>query len=68
MVNMKHKKSNLQNYVVYNDSELNSIRKYLKDIAMISHKGGYPEYEIGKLADIINVGGETVEHYLGSVR
>jgi len=68
MVNMKHKKSNLRNYVVYNDSELNDIRKYLKDIAMISHKGGYPEYEIGKLANIINIGGETVEHYLGSVR
>jgi len=64
---MKMKKDNPRNHVVYNDSELGEIRKYLKDIAMISNKGGYPQYEIGKLADIVNLGGETVEHYLGLV-
>jgi len=64
---MKFKKGNPRNYIVYNDSELKEIRKYLKDIAMISHKGGYPQYEIGKIADIIEMGGETVENYLGLV-
>jgi len=65
---MKSKKSNLRNHVVYTDSELNEIRRYLKDIAMISNKGGYPKYEIGKLANMIEMGGETVEHYFGSVK
>jgi len=64
---MKFKKDNPRNYIVYNDSELKEIRKYLKDIAMISHKGGYPQYEIGKIADLIEMGGETVENYLGLV-
>jgi hypothetical protein len=67
MVNMRVKKDDPRNHVVYNNSELKEIRKYLKDIAMISHKGGYPQYEIGKLADIVDLGGETVEHYLGLV-
>ena len=65
---MKFKKDNLRNHIVYNDSELKEIRKYLKDIAMISHKGGYPQYEIGKIADLIEMGGETVENYLGLVQ
>jgi hypothetical protein len=65
---MKFKKGNPRNHIVYNDSELKEIRKYLKDIAMISHKGGYPQYEIGKIADIIEMGGETVENYLGLVQ
>jgi hypothetical protein len=64
---MKSKKDNPRNHIVYNDSELKEIRKYLKDIAMISHKGGYPQYEIGKIADLIDLGGETVENYLGLV-
>jgi hypothetical protein len=67
MVNMKHKKDNPRNHIVYRDSELKEIRKYLKDIAMISHKGGYPQYEIGKIADLLELGGETVENYLGLV-
>lgn len=65
---MKLKKGNSRNHVVYNDSELKEIRKYLKDIAMISNKGGYPQYEISKLAEIVDLGGETVEHYLGLVK
>jgi hypothetical protein len=64
---MKCKKNSPRNHIVYNDSELKEIRKYLKDIAMISHKGGYPQYEIGKIADLIDMGGETVENYLGLV-
>lgn len=65
---MSSKTNNPRNHVVYSDSELNEIRKYLKDIAMISNMGGYPQYEIGKVASIINVGGETVEHYFGLVK
>jgi len=65
---MRVKKDNPRNHIVYNDSELKEIRKYLKDIAMISHKGGYPQYEIGKIADLIEMGGETVENYLGLVQ
>lgn len=53
--------------VVYNDEELSTMRKYLKDIAMMSNKGEYPKYEIGKLAAIINLGGETVENYIDRV-
>lgn len=53
-----------RNHIVYTDVELNTMRKYLKDIAMVSNKGGYPEFEIGKLASIINMGGETVENYI----
>lgn len=64
---MRIKKDNPRNHVVYNDSELKEIRKYLKDIAMMSNRGLYPKYEIGKLADIIEMGGETVENYLGLV-
>jgi len=65
---MRVKKDNPRNHIVYNDSELKEIRKYLKDIAMISHKGGYPQYEIGKIANLIELGGETVENYLGLVQ
>lgn len=57
-------RNNLRNHVVYNDSELSEMRKYLKDIAIVSNRGGYPKYEIGKLAGMLNIGGETVEHYL----
>lgn len=61
---MKSAKNNSLNHVVYTQTELSVMRKYLKDIAMISNKGGYPEYEIGKIASILNIGGETVEHYV----
>jgi Mn-dependent DtxR family transcriptional regulator len=61
---MNPKKSNPRNHIVYNDVEMSEMRKYLKDIAMISNKGGYPKYEIGKIAGLLNLGGETVEHYL----
>jgi len=44
------------------------MRKYLKDIAMMSNKGEYPKYEIGKLASMLNIGGETVENYIDSIR
>ena len=64
---MSSKKNNLRNHVVYNDNELNQMRKYVKDILMISKKGGCPEYEIGKLVGMLNLGGETVEHYFGLV-
>jgi hypothetical protein len=64
MVNMRVKKDNLRNHVVYNNSELKEIRKYLKDIAIMSSRGQYPEYEIGKVANLINIGGETIENYL----
>lgn len=59
-----HRKKMSRNHVVYTDAELNTMRKYLKDIAMVSNKGGYPEFEIGKLASILNIGGETVENYI----
>ena len=58
------KKNYSRNHIVYTDGELKTMRKYLKDIALVSNKGGYPEYEIRKLASLINVGGETVEHYI----
>lgn len=61
---MIHRKNMSRNHIVYTDVELNTMRKYLKDIAMVSNKGGYPEFEIGKLASIINMGGETVENYI----
>jgi hypothetical protein len=61
---MRKTKGNPRTHVVYNDAELTEMRKYLKDISMMSNKGEYPKYEIGKLASIINLGGETVEHYL----
>lgn len=64
---MSSKKNNLRNHVVYTDSELSSMRKYLKDIAMMSNKGEYPKYEIGKLASMLNIGGETVENYIESI-
>jgi len=65
---MSSKKNNLRNHVVYTDSELGNMRKYLKDIAMMSNKGEYPKYEIGKLASMLNIGGETVENYIDSIR
>lgn len=65
---MSSKKNNLRNHVVYTDSELSSMRKYLKDIAMMSNKGEYPKYEIGKLASMLNIGGETVENYIEAIR
>ena len=61
-------RDNPKNHVVYNNSELNEIRKYLKDIAIMSSQGQYPQYEIGKIASIINVGGETVENYFDRVK
>jgi hypothetical protein len=61
---MVSKKDNPRTHVVYNNSELNAMRKYLKDINMLSNTGNYPKYEIGKLANMIELGGETVEHYL----
>jgi hypothetical protein len=61
---MTSKKDNPRNHVVYNNSELNVMRKHLKEIAMLSNKGEYPKYEINKLATMIELGGETVEHYL----
>lgn len=64
---MSSKKSNPRNHVVYTDSELSNMRKYLKDIAMMSNKGEYPKYEIGKLASMLNIGGETVENYIESI-
>jgi len=60
-------KSNPRTHVVYNNEELSQMRKYLKDIMMMSNKGEFPKYEIGKLSKIINLGGETVEHYLKMV-
>jgi Mn-dependent DtxR family transcriptional regulator len=59
-------RDNPKNHVVYNNSELSEIRKYLKDIAMLS--AGQCQYEIGKIASIINVGGETVENYFERVK
>jgi hypothetical protein len=64
---MRNQKKDLRNCVVYNDLELNTMRKYLKDIAKVSNAGNYPKYEIGKLASMLNVGGETYEHYSGDV-
>lgn len=64
---MNPRKGNPRTHVVYNDAELSEMRKYLKDVAMISNKGGYPKYEIGKIAGLLNFGGETVEHYLNLV-
>lgn len=64
---MISRKDNPRTHVVYNNVELSEMRKYLKDITMISNKGGYPKYEIGKIAGLLNLGGETVEHYLNLV-
>jgi Mn-dependent DtxR family transcriptional regulator len=64
---MSSKKNNPRNNVVYSDSELSDMRKYLKDISKVSNKGGYPKYEIGKLANMLNIGGETVENYINSM-
>ncbi len=61
------KQKDLRNHIVYSDSELKLMQKYLKDISMMSNKGDYPKYEIGKLASLINIGGETVENYLDRV-
>ena len=60
-------KKDIRNHVVYNNSELSEMRKYLKDIMIVSNKGGYPKSEISKLANMLNLGGETVEHYLDLV-
>jgi hypothetical protein len=62
---MVSKKTSLRNLIVYNDNEITTMRKYLKEIMMVSNKGGFPQYEIGKLADVINYGGETMENYVG---
>jgi hypothetical protein len=64
---MKNYKTDLRNHVVYNNNEIATMRKYLKDIAMVSNKGGFPAYEIGKLASIINLGGETADNYFETV-
>jgi hypothetical protein len=61
---MVSNKGNPRTHVVYNDEELSQMRKYLKDIMVMSNKGEFPKYEIGKLSKMINLGGETVEHYL----
>jgi hypothetical protein len=60
-------KKNIRNRVVYNNAELSEMRKYLKDIMIVSNKGGYPKSEIGKLAGMLNLGGETLEHYIEMV-
>jgi len=60
---MKNQKVNLTDGVVYNNFEISTMRKYLKDIAMISNKGNFPKYEIEKLASVLNLGGETVDNY-----
>jgi hypothetical protein len=60
-------KKNIRNHVVYSDSEMKLMQKYLKDISMMSNKGDYPKYEIGKLASMFNLGGETLENYLDRV-
>lgn len=60
---MVSNKDNPRTHVVYNNEELSQMRKYLKDIMVMSNKGEFPKYEIGKLSKMINLGGETVEHY-----
>lgn len=64
---MKNQKKDLRNCIVYNDAEIVTMRKYLKDIAKVSNAGNYPKYEIKKLADMLNLGGETYEHFVGDV-
>lgn len=61
---MVSNKGNPRTHVVYNNEELSQMRNYLKDIMVMSNKGEFPKYEIGKLSKMINLGGETVEHYL----
>lgn len=61
-------RDNPKNHVVYNNSELSEMRKYLKDIAILSSQGQYPKYEISKIANMINLGGETVENYFDRVK
>lgn len=61
---MSFKNGNPRNHVVYDDSEMSAMRKYAKDILVLSKKGACPEYEIGKLVGMLNLGGETVENYI----
>lgn len=61
---MSFKNGNPRNHVVFDDSELSAMRKYAKDILMTSKRGNCPEYEVGKLVSILNLGGETVENYI----
>lgn len=58
------RKLNPMTQVVYNDVEINQMTKLLADITAVSIKGGFPKYEIGKLANLVNLGGETVENYI----
>lgn len=65
---MVAKKINPKTQVVFNDKEISEMQKILADINFVSAKGGHPVYEIGKLADIINLGGETVENYIDRMK
>lgn len=65
---MSKKQSNPRNQVVFSDDEIKDMQKYLADILHISMLGNCPEYEINKIASILNFGGETVENYMDRVK
>ena len=62
------RKLNPMSQVVYNDVEISQMTKLLADITAVSIKGGFPQYEIKKLASIVNMGGETVENYIDRMK